>query len=399
MSESCTLRSPQSPSQAASVLRARRRPQEGSGEEHDEVSKEARSHLRRAAAWAGGIALLAGGALAVTGATVAAAATATGGGGAALPYVEVQAENSPTNGTVIGPSYAQGQLADEASGRKAVTLSASGSYVTFTTPIATNSIDIRYSIPDTSSGSVYTAPLSLYVNGTKQTDLSLTNAYSWYYGSYPFTNTPGSGNPHHFYDEVHRLFSTTYAAGTTFKLQVDSGDTASAYTIDLADFENVGAALAQPSGSVSITSEGADPTGVADSTSAFNAAIAAAGSGGTVWIPPGTYNVPGHISVNNVTIAGAGMWYSTVTGTAPGFYGNSAPNPSTNVHLQNFAIFGNVQERDDSAQVNGIGGALSNSTVSNIWIEHMKVGAWMDGPMNGLTFSGMRIREDRKSVV
>ena len=97
--------------------------------------------------------------------------------------------------------------------------------------------------------------------------------------------------------------------------------------------------------------------------------------------------------VNNVTIAGAGMWYSTVTGTAPGFYGNSAPNPSTNVHLQNFAISGNVQERDDSAQVNGIGGALSNSTVSNIWIEHMKVGAWMDGPMDKLTFSGMRIRD------
>ena len=130
-----------------------------------------------------------------------------------------------------------------------------------------------------------------------------------------------------------------------------------------------------------------------DSTSAFNAAIAAAGSGGTVWIPPGTYNIPGHIIVNNVTVEGAGMWYSTVTGTAPGFYGNSAPNPSTDVHLSNFAIFGNVQVRDDSAQVNGIGGAMSNSTVSNIWIEHMKVGAWMDGPMTGLTFSGMRIRD------
>ena len=63
-----------------------------------------------------------------------------------------------------------------------------------------------------------------------------------------------------------------------------------------------------------------------DSTNAFNAAITAAGAGGTVWIPPGTYNIPGHIIVNNVTVEGAGMWYSTVTGTAPGFYGNSAPN-------------------------------------------------------------------------
>jgi hypothetical protein len=324
--------------------------------------------------------------------TVAAAAAATGGSGASLAYSEVQAEGSATNGTVIGPSYTQGQLADEASGRKAVTLQGSGQYVTFTTPVATNSIDFRYSIPDTAGGSVYTAPLSLYVNGTKQSDFTLTNAYSWYYGSYPFTNSPGGGQ-HHFYDEVHRLFSTTYPAGTTFKLQVDSGDTASSYTIDFADFEQVGAALTQPAGSVSVVSEGADASGGADSTSAFNAAIAAAGSGGTVWIPPGTYNIPGHIMVNNVTVAGAGMWYSTVTGTAPGFYGNSAPNPSTNVHLQNFAISGNVQERDDSAQVNGIGGAMSNSTVSNIWIEHMKVGAWMDGPMDKLTFSGLRIRD------
>ena len=349
--------------------------------------------LRRLIALAGSTALLASGGALVAAAPAWAATAATGGSGASLPYTEVQAENSATNGTVIGPSYTQGQLADEASYRKAVTLRGSGQYVTFTTPVATNSINFRYSIPDSSDGSVYTAPLSLYVNGTKQTDFTLTNAYSWYYGSYPFTNSPGSGNPHHFFDETHRLFTTTYPAGTTFKLQVDSEDTAASYTIDFADFEQVGAALTQPAGSVSVTSEGADATGASDSTSAFNAAITAAGAGGTVWIPPGTYNIPGHISVNNVTIAGAGMWYSTVTGTAPGFYGNSAPNPSTNVHLQNFAIFGNVQQRDDSAQVNGIGGAMSNSAVSNIWIEHMKVGAWMDGPMDSLKFSGMRIRD------
>ncbi|WP_370385000.1 glycosyl hydrolase family 28-related protein [Catenulispora sp. GAS73] len=328
-----------------------------------------------------------------THAAAAAPAAATGGNGASLPYTEVEAEKEPTNGTVIGPSFTAGQLADEASGREAVTLQGSGKYVTFTTPVATNSIDFRYSIPDTATGAVYTAPLSLYVNGAKQSDFTLTNAYSWYYGTYPFTNNPGNGKPHHFYDEAHRLFSTTYPAGTTFKLQVDSEDTASSYTVDLADFEHVAAPASQPAGSVSVTSKGADPSGAADSTAAFNAAIAAAGKGGTVWIPPGTFDVPGHIAVNTVTVEGAGMWYSTVAGTAPGFYGNSAPNPSTDVHLSNFAISGNVQIRNDSAQVNGIGGALSNSSVSNLWIEHMKVGAWMDGPMANLTFSGMRIRD------
>jgi F5/8 type C domain/Pectate lyase superfamily protein/Abnormal spindle-like microcephaly-assoc'd, ASPM-SPD-2-Hydin len=353
----------------------------------------------RLAALVAGTTLAAAGVIAFT--VSSALAAATGGVGATLPYVEVQAENSTTNGTIIGPSAAYGTLPAEASYRKAVTLQGSGKYVEFTTPVQTNSIVFRYSIPDTSGGSVYTAPLSLYINGSKQTNFTLTNAYSWYYGGYPFTNSPGS-NPHHFYDEVHRLFTTTYPAGTTFRLQVDAEDNASSYTIDFADFENVAPALSQPSGSVSVVSKGADPTGAADSTAAFNAAIAAAGAGGTVWIPEGTFKIPGstsgcsgscsHIVLNNVTIKGAGMWRSTITGNAPGFYGGWAPNGGSNVHLSDFAIFGNVQERNDGDQVNGIGGALSNSTVDRVWIEHMKVGAWMDGPMDSLVFTGMRIR-------
>src|SRR5262245_27005407 len=69
---------------------------------------------------------------------------ATGGVGATLPYVEVQAENSTTNGTVIGPSAVYGTLPAEASYRKAVTLQGTGRYVEFTTPVATNSIVFRY---------------------------------------------------------------------------------------------------------------------------------------------------------------------------------------------------------------------------------------------------------------
>lgn len=345
---------------------------------------------RRAAALVASTALI-GSALSVV-ATVPANAAATGGPGASLPYVELQAENAATTGTIIGPSVAYGTLPDEASYRKAVTLSGAGQYVEFTTTAPTNSIDVRYSIPDGAGGAVYTSPLSFSINGSAQSDFTLTDAYSWYYGSYPFTNTPGS-NQHHFYDEVHRLLPSVYPAGTKFRLTVPGSATASSTTIDLADFENVATALPQPAGSVSVTSKGADSTGVADATGAFNAAMTAAGPGGTVWIPAGTYNIPGHIIVNNVTVKGAGMWYSIVKGSAPGFYGGYVPNASSNVHLSDFAIFGDVQQRDDSAQVNGIGGALNSSTVSNIWIDHLKVGAWMDGPFDGLTFSGMRIRD------
>src|SRR3954451_509113 len=349
-------------------------------------------HIRRMRPRARTAALVAGATLVAAGVAVAVAspalAAATGGVGATLPYVEVQAENAATNGTVIGPSAAYNTLAAEASYRKAVTLSGSGKYVEFTSPVATNSIVFRYSIPDSGSGSVYTEPLSLYVKGTRSTDFTLTNAYSWYYGGYPFTNSPAS-NPHHFYDETQRLFGSSYPAGTKFRLQVDAS---TPVTVDFADFENVAGPLSQPAGSVSITSKGADPTGAQDSTSAMNQAISAAGAGGTVWIPPGTFKILGHIAVNNITVKGAGMWHSRTTGDRIGFYGNYAPTPSTNVHLADFAIFGNVQERNDSDQVNGIGGALTNSTVDRVWIEHTKVGAWMDGPFDNLVMSGLRLR-------
>src|SRR5260370_33104622 len=56
-------------------------------------------------------------------------------------------------------------------------------------------------------------------------------------------------------------------------------------------------------------------------------------------------------------------------------------------------MFGEVTGRDDSAQVNGIGGAIGGySTIQNIWIEHTKVGMWFDGPFSDLTITGVRIR-------
>ena len=76
------------------------------------------------AALAAGATVVATGLVALTGS--AAQAAATGGVGATLPYVEVQAENAATNGTVIGPAAAYGTLPGEASYRKAVTLQRHG---------------------------------------------------------------------------------------------------------------------------------------------------------------------------------------------------------------------------------------------------------------------------------
>jgi len=104
--------------------------------------------------------------------------------------------------------------------------------------------------------------------------------------------------------------------------------------------------------------------------------------------------------VDDVTIVGAGSWYSIVTGPvtprteqAPdgswsdsvGFYGKPAEEGgSHNVRLADFAIVGDVTERVDTDQVNGIGGALSDSVIEGMYIQHTKVGIWLDGPGSNL---------------
>jgi hypothetical protein len=68
-----------------------------------------------------------------------------------------------------------------------------------------------------------------------------------------------------------------------------------------------------------------------------------------------------------------------------GFYGKDASaGGSHNVHLSGFAIEGDVRERIDTDQVNGIGGAMSDSTIDGLYLQHTKVGMWFDGPMSNL---------------
>lgn len=307
--------------------------------------------------------------------------------GATLPYVELEAESANTNGTIIGPDRTRFTLAGESQGRRAVTLSAAGQYVEFTLPSAANSMVIRYSMPDNAAGTGNTNPLSLYINGVRQTDLSLTSKYAWVYGAYPFDNNPAGGSAHRFYDES-RFTLPSMAAGDTVKLQKDSTSTAASYTIDFADFEQIPAAIAQPSGSVSVVSNGADPNGVNDSTAAIQNTINANAS---TWIPSGTYKVTGHITVpSNKTVRGAGIWYTTLTGLGLGFFGSA----STGVTIKDFSIFGLNDHRVDSDAHEAIGGTFgSGTTISNLWIEHTKVGVWLQSGTNGATFSNIRIRD------
>jgi hypothetical protein len=344
--------------------------------------------MRVSRLWTAGLLVSAPGAAVLALGAVAGAAplgeTAAAGRGAPVAFVELEAERGRTNGVRIGPSRTFGTLAAEASGRRAVRLPRAGAWVELTLPAAANALDVRYSIADGR-----TSKLLVQVGGKTIATLPLTAAYSWYYGGFPFTNRPADRGAHHFYDDTRGLLGRTLPAGTELRLVATSPT-----VVDLADVENVAAPLARPAGSLSVADYGGDPSGTKDSSSAFQKAIAAGeAQHRPVWIPEGTFTVNGHLLVDGVTLQGAGPWYSVLHGLGVGVYGSYAPHPSGDVHLSDFAIFGEVKERNDAAQVNGVGGALADSTISNLWIQHTKVGMWLDGPFDGLTVSGCRIQD------
>ncbi|WP_420718993.1 discoidin domain-containing protein [Streptomyces sp. NRRL S-646] len=294
--------------------------------------------------------------------------------GATLPFTSVEAESATTTGTRIGPDYTQGTLASEASGRQAVRLT-SGQRVEFTVPRAANAVNISYSVPDGQSGT-----LDVYVNGQKiAKTLAVTSKYS-----YIDTGWIPGARTHHFFDDARLLLGQGVQAGDKIAFQ----STGTQVTVDVADFEQVDAAATQPAGSVSVTSKGADPSGNADSTQAFRDAISAA-QGGVVWIPPGDYRLTSSLSgVQNVTLQGAGSWYSVVHTSR--FIDQSSS--SGGVHIKNFAVIGEVTERVDSNPDNFVNGSLGpNSSVSGMWIQHLKVGLWLMGNNDNLVVENNRI--------
>lgn len=316
----------------------------------------------------------------------------TGFGASVTTY---EAEEATTNGQILGPEYTGQTPAREASGRQCVMLSKTGQYLQFAAKADAQGIVIRYSIPDSARGGGLDATLGLYINDKLRQKLAMTSKYTYLYGDYPFKNDPSAGTPRHFWDELHVMPGEIHA-GDLIRLEKDADDSASQYLIDFVELEQVPAALQQPGNSLSVTEFGATGDGQTDDHAAFVAAIdAAKKQHKTVWIPPGRFVIKGAIEVSDVTIQGAGMWYSNLVGAADyspdsrlAILGNGS-----NITLSDFAISGNLDYRNDSESNDGIGGSFgTGSTISNIWVEHTKTGAWLTNS-DSLVVDGCRFRD------
>jgi hypothetical protein len=328
--------------------------------------------------------------------------------GATTPFVTYQAPEGVLGGgaSVVSLTSAPTSEFDsaqgEASGHAYVQLTGVGQSVQWTnqTGAPISFINVRASIPDSSTGGGLTATLDLYVNGVFRQALSMNSIQSWEYeGNNNYNGSdenPADGDPRNFWDEFHAFVSgSPIPAGATFSLQEDSTNTASFYWINSIDLWNAPAPLAQPANSVSITSCGAvaDNTatngtaapGATDSTADIQNCInQAAAAGEILWIPQGTFYLVGTASlvVNNITVEGAGYLYSEVYRDVP--LPNSTPLGSAfqcySCHLENFHIDSDAMSR---AEVDGGGGAEdttgTNWVISGMWVQHVESSLWASG--------------------
>jgi hypothetical protein len=299
------------------------------------------------------------------------------GRGANMPYDQLEAEDAAVGGgaQVIGPNRTIGDLAGEASGRRAVTLNSSGAFVEFTTRASTNTLVTRFSIPDAPGGGGITSSINVYVNGSFHKTLPLTSKYAWLYGAEASPgNSPGAGPARHIYDEANLKLDGTFPIGTRIKLQKDPGNDTT-YAIDFINTEeatpiaNPGAGFTTPAGFTHQDVQNALDRVRQDSSLQG------------VYLPPGDYPTASKFTVYGkaVRVVGAGPWFTRFVAptnqanTDVGFDAQSSANGSS---FSGFAYLGNYDSRNDGpGKVFNFAGT-SNMTIDNIWIEHQMCLYW-----------------------
>ncbi|MEU7652456.1 discoidin domain-containing protein [Micromonospora taraxaci] len=317
------------------------------------------------------------------------------GRGANMPYDMYEAEDGVVGGgaAVVGPNREIGDLAGEASGRRAVTLNSSGSYVEFTTRASTNTLVTRFSIPDAPGGGGINSTLNVYVNGTFHKAIDLTSRYAWLYGNEASPgNSPSAGGPRHIYDEANVMLNSTVPAGSKIRLQKDPANTTT-YAIDFINTEQV-APIANPDPARYTTPTGFTHQDVQNALDRVR--MDTTGNLVGVYLPAGNYSTSSKFQVYGkaVQVTGAGPWYTRFN--APSGQDNTdigfrAENSAANSSFKNFAYFGNYTSRIDGPGKVFDFANVSNIVIDNIWNEHMVCLYW-GANTDYMTIKNSRIR-------
>lgn len=317
------------------------------------------------------------------------------GRGANMPYDMYEAEDGTTGGgaQVVGPNRTVGDVAGEASGRKAVTLNNTGNYVEFTTRASTNTLVTRFSIPDSAGGGGINSTLNIYVDGTFLKAIDLTSKYAWLYGAETGPgNSPGSGAPRHIYDEANVMLGKTVQAGSKIRLQKDAANT-STYAIDFINLEQV-TQIANPDPATYTVPAGFTHQDVQNALDRVR--MDTTGKLVGVYLPPGDYQTSSKFQVYGkpVKVVGAGPWYTRFHAPAAqentdiGFRAEAAAKGSS---FTGFAYFGNYTSRIDGPGKVFDFSNVSDIVIDNIWNEHVVCLYW-GANTDSITIKNSRIR-------
>ena len=339
-----------------------------------------------------------------------------------MPYTRYEAENANMGGSASLQSsvqFVQTDIASEASNQKYVSLPSNGSFVQWKTTAAARGVNLRFTMPDNSSGTGQTGSLSLYVNNVLVKTIDLSS-----YWAYQYFDVGGEGDPYQTphtktfmrFDEVHFTVTNTINTGDTVKIQKTNGDGLT-YGVDFIELEPVPAAITLPANYLSVTDFGAVANDTNDDYAAFNSCIAAAKTQGkNVYIPAGRFLISDKLLLNvtNMKITGAGVWYTQVYfSTDKQFYGGIMGR-SSGVDISNFTMgtanndrlkYDEQNPRDGQKYkiYKGFMGTYGNgSSIHDIWVEHFECGFWIGGydapyPVDvtrNLTISNCRIRNN-----
>ncbi|WP_428950248.1 discoidin domain-containing protein [Streptomyces sp. cg35] len=318
------------------------------------------------------------------------------GRGASMPYDMYEAEDGTVGGgaKVLGPNRTVGDLAGEASGRKAVTLDSTGSYVEFTTKAPTNTLVTRFSIPDAAGGGGKNSTLNVYVDGKFLKAIDLTSKYAWLYGAETGPgNAPSAGAPRHIYDEANLLLGQTVPQGSKIRLQKDAANDTT-YAIDFVNLEQA-TALPNPDPATYAVPTGFSQQAVQDALDKVR--MDTTGKLVGVYLPAGDYETSNKFQVYGkaVKVVGAGPWFtrfrtpSSQENTDAGFRAEASANGSTFAH---FSFFGNYTSRIDGPGKVFDFSNVADITIDDVWNEHTVCLYW-GANTDRITVKNSRIRD------
>ncbi|MDR1403516.1 MAG: right-handed parallel beta-helix repeat-containing protein [Tannerellaceae bacterium] len=312
------------------------------------------------------------------------------------PYKRYEAEpgKCAANGLFLSPACTQTELQSEASNAAAIRLVHKGAYIQWKNDEAADGMVVRFSIPDSPSGTGTKGYVSLYVNDAFIQRITLDSYWAWQYAlltgqTYP-DNLPAENKFARMrFDDVRIKLPDQIPCGATFKLVKEDADDVP-YTIDYVELEPV--PPARSFASIPDVGKVEYHAGKAGSLEAF----IAANGGKTIYIPPGKYTVNERIVLSEpgTKLIGAGMWYTEIYFSAPpdredtfakrgiqsdrsdividGLYITTANN-------RRYYVFNG---RNGQAGKGLMGSFGSNSVIKNVWIEHFECGGWIDGADN-----------------